>query len=144
MKLDQGPSSRGTPMALAEINVTPLVDVMLVLLVIFMITAPMMQQGVQLDLPKANTGAIDEAPNQIHIQVRKDRSILLNDTRLAKGELRKKLTAIAKAKPGVQVFVQADQSLSYGFIAQVIAEVKQAQLTRIGLVTLPAERNSHL
>lgn len=134
----------GGESALSEINVTPFVDVMLVLLIVFMVSAPLMQQGIQVDLPKANAGAIDDIPDQITLVVQKNRRVLMNDTKLPKGELRKKLAAIAKVKPSVQVFVQADQSLPYGFIAQVIAEVKQAKITRVGLVTEPTPKASNI
>ena len=128
-----------TPTALAEINVTPLVDVMLVLLIIFMVCAPMMQQGAQVELPKANAGALTDVPDQIVLIVSKHKEIMMNGTALPHGTLLERLEAIAKAKPGVQVFVQADQAVPYGFIAQIIAEVKKAQINHVGLVTDPAD-----
>lgn len=136
---------QNTQSALSEINVTPLVDVMLVLLIVFMITAPMMQQGVQVELPKANAGALNEAPEPLILSVTSDQTILLNGTRIQSGQLRTKLTGISDAKNGnVDVMIQADQRVPYGFIAQVIAEVKQAKITRVGLVTDPADPKSRL
>src|SRR3954471_15900024 len=110
MAFSPPPSSggRSTPSTLAEINVTPLVDVMLVLLIVFMISAPLMQQGVQVDLPKANTGALSEVPDQIVLVVHHSREITMNGSALPHGVLRTKLEAIASVKPNVQVFVQAD------------------------------------
>jgi len=131
-----------TPQTLAEINVTPLVDVMLVLLIIFMISAPLMQQGTQVDLPKANTGSLSEAQEPIVLVVNHKQEIQMNGSKLQKGQLFKKLSAIAKAKPDVQVFIQADQKIEYGFIAQLIAEVKRSKINRVGLVTQPGETNS--
>jgi len=128
-----------TQVALSEINVTPLVDVMLVLLIVFMISAPLMQQGVQVDLPKANAESLSEVPDQIVLVVNKARQIKMNGTSVVQGGLRTKLAAIAKAKPEVQVFIQSDRAVPYGFIAQVMAEVKQAKITRVGLVTEPAD-----
>jgi biopolymer transport protein TolR len=124
---------------LAEINVTPLVDVMLVLLIIFMISAPMMQQGVHVDLPKANAGSLDEVPDQMVIVVNKAKQVTINNNVVETGTLRAKLEAVASVKPNVQVFIQADQSVPYGFIAQVMAEVKRAKISRVGLVTEPGE-----
>lgn len=128
-----------TPTTLAEINVTPLVDVMLVLLIVFMISAPLMQQGIQVDLPKANAGSINEVPDQLVLIVAKDRRIEINGNVIEKGSLRKRLKAIAEAKPNIEVFIQADQSVPYGYIAQVMAEVKLAKIHRVGLVTQPGD-----
>jgi biopolymer transport protein TolR len=131
------------PSALAEINVTPLVDVMMVLLIIFMVSAPLMQQGVQVDLPKANAGSLSEVPEQLVLVVTGSRQIQINGNTVAPGTLFRKLQAIQAARPDVQVFIQADQNVPYGFIAQVMAEVKQAKIQRVGLVTQSGE-NSHL
>lgn len=130
---------RAVPTTLAEINVTPLVDVMLVLLIVFMISAPLMQQGIQVDLPKANAGSISEVPDQLILVINKNHEILLNDKAIAQGTLFKKLEAIATVNPGVQVFIHADQAINYGFVAAVMAEVKRAKITRVGLVTEPGE-----
>ncbi len=133
-----------TQTALSEINVTPLVDVMLVLLIVFMISAPLMQQGVQVDLPKANAETLSETPDQLVLMVNKARQVSINGTEITPGTLRAKLNAIAKAKPDIQVFIQADQTVPYGFIAQVMAEVKQAKISRVGLVTEPADNGFKL
>lgn len=130
---------RSSPTTLAEINVTPLVDVMLVLLIVFMISAPLMQQGIQVDLPKASAGTLTEVPDQLVLIVNRQRQILIGDRPIPQGGLRSKLEAIAAAKPNVEVFIQADQSVPYGYIAQVMAEVKRARIHRLGLVTEPGE-----
>lgn len=139
-----GNSKPGVSSALAEINVTPLVDVMLVLLIVFMVSAPLMQQGVQVDLPKADAEAINEVPEQIILTVNKKKQLVMNDKVLPKGTLRKRLRAISTAKPDVQVFIHADRGVEYGFIAQVIAAVKQSRIHRVGLVTQPGDRNPNL
>lgn len=135
-------SRQSTPTSLAEINVTPLVDVMLVLLIVFMISAPLMQQGMQVDLPKANTGALNEVPDQVVLLIDHSREIRMNGSPLPHGTLKTKLAAIAAVKPEVQVFVQADQTLPYGFIARVVAEVKRAHIQRVGLVTQPGDKSA--
>jgi len=140
----QAGSKRSVPTTLAEINVTPLVDVMLVLLIVFMISAPLMQQGVQIDLPKANAGSLNEAPDQLVLMVNRERRILINEKVIPQGNLMRMLEAISAAKPNVEVFIQADQSVPYGFIAQVMAEVKRAKISRVGLVTEPGDTNARL
>lgn len=133
-----------TQTALSEINVTPLVDVMLVLLIVFMISAPLMQQGIQVDLPKANAPTMNEIPDQLILVVDKSKNVIMNGNRVPEGSLRSRLEAIAKAKPEIQVFIQGDAAVPYGAIAQVMAEVKQAQITRVGLVTEPGDPNTRL
>jgi biopolymer transport protein TolR len=137
-------SNRSAPTTLAEINVTPLVDVMLVLLIVFMISAPLMQQGVQVDLPKANAGTLSEVPDQIILVVTKSRQLQINGTTIPQGTLMTRLQALAEAKPQIEVFIQADQNVPYGFIAQVMAEVKKAKINRVGLVTEPGDPNSKI
>jgi biopolymer transport protein TolR len=134
-----GFGSRSVPTTLAEINVTPLVDVMLVLLIVFMVSAPMMQQGVHVDLPKASAGSLDEVPDQLVLVVNKSKQILINNNAIEAGMLGPKLLAVASVKPNVQVFIQADQSVPYGYVAQVMAEVKKAKISRVGLVTQPGD-----
>ena len=122
---------------LAEINVTPLVDVMLVLLIVFMISAPLMQQGMKIDLPKANTGSISETPQQLKVSISRSKQISIEEHVVPNGDFLKKLEAIKVAKPDVEVAIQADQNLAYGFVAQVIAEIKKAGIQRVGLITHP-------
>lgn len=136
--------NRSLPTTLAEINVTPLVDVMLVLLIVFMISAPLMQQGVQVDLPRANAGSLNEVPDQLVLMVNKAKQVSINGNVVAPGTLLVKLEAVAAVKPDVQVFIQADQSVAYGYIAQVMAEVKKAKINRVGLVTDPGDPNLKL
>ncbi len=127
------------PTTLAEINVTPLVDVMLVLLIVFMISAPLMQQGIQINLPHANTGSMDETPEQLILKIDKNRRISLAENFVENATLFKKLGAIVGAKPQVEIVIQADQGLNYGFVAQVMAEVKRAGIQRVGLATEPGD-----
>ncbi len=142
--VSSGSSNRSTPTAMAEINVTPLVDVMLVLLIVFMISAPLLQQGIQVDLPRANAGSINDVPDQLVLVVNKQRQISINGNAIQPGSLRARLSAISAAKPNVEVVIQGDQGVPYGFIAQVMAEVKQAKIHRVGLVTEPGDPNQRL
>jgi biopolymer transport protein TolR len=138
MRIGGAGGARSTPTTVAEINVTPLIDVMLVLLIVFMISAPLMQQGVQVDLPKANAGSMSEVPDQVVLVINKQKEIHIGETQIKAGTLRARLEAISNVKPNVEVFIQADQAISYGFVAQVMAEVKKARIHRVGLVTDPA------
>ena len=125
--------------ALSEINVTPLVDVMLVLLIVFMISAPMMNTGIQVDLPKTQAQTLNESQNPLVLVVKANRQILINEKPIESGNLRAQLEAIARSKPNAEVFIQADQGLPYGVIATVMSEVKRAKIQRVGLVTEPGE-----
>ena len=119
---------------LSEINVTPFVDVMLVLLVIFMVTAPLMQQGIDVNLPQAK-GKDLPPQERISLVVKKDRTIYLNKTRFTLPELRKKLAAISKHNP--DIFLKADKDVPYGFVVEVMAEVKDAGIEKLGMITEP-------
>ncbi len=123
---------------LAEINVTPLVDVMLVLLIVFMVSAPLMQQGVQVDLPKANAQSMGEVPDQLTLVINRQKQISINGNVIAPQDLRIKLKSVVQVKPEIQVLIQADQNIPYGFVAEVMAEIKQSKISKVGLVTDPS------
>jgi biopolymer transport protein TolR len=130
-------SSQRNGATIAQINVTPLVDVMLVLLVIFMVTAPIIQQGVQVNLPAARGSAIPGAEEPLVVTVAKNGKTYLNDNVMALDELGAKLRAIAKSQPDKQVYLRADQDVRYGLVMKTIAEIKQAGIERLGMVTRP-------
>ncbi|HSV07221.1 MAG TPA: protein TolR [Candidatus Binatus sp.] len=134
MAFDQSSSDSG---AISQINVTPLVDVMLVLLIIFMVTAPILQQGVSIDLPKVAAGPLAGEEEQLVVNVAKGGQVYLNDTALTAEQLREKLRAIVAARPDRQLYVRADQSVPYGQVMQVMGAVRDAGLVRVGLVTEP-------
>ena len=134
MAFDQG--SPGTD-SISQINVTPLVDVMLVLLIIFMVTAPILQQGVAVDLPKVTAGPLSGQEEQLVVNVAKAGQVYLNDTPMTAEQLTTKLRAIAAARPDRQLYVRADQSVPYGEVMRVMGAVHDAGLARVGLVTEP-------
>jgi biopolymer transport protein TolR len=123
---------------ISQINVTPLVDVMLVLLVIFMVTAPIIQQGVQVNLPQAKAGAIPGTEELLVVTVAKNGKVYLNDNPMSVAELGDKLRAIRKLQKDKQVYLRADQDVRYGLVMKTIAEIKQAGIERLGMVTRPS------
>ena len=130
-----GPSSRRA--ALAEINVTPLVDVMLVLLIIFMITAPMLQHQVDVNLPEATNEARTPSEEQFVLTVTKEGSVFLNDTAYTLEGLRPQLQVLSQAQPGQEMFLRADAEVPYGTVVQVMDAVKKAGILRLGMITQP-------
>ena len=128
---------------MSNINVTPLVDVMLVLLVIFMVTAPILQQGVNINLPKVKAAALTGEEQQLVVAVNRTGQIFLNDAAIPLPDLGPKLQAILKARPDRQVFLRADQSVRYGDVMRVIAAVKGAGVERLGMVTEPPADERH-
>ncbi len=119
---------------LSEINVTPLVDVMLVLLIIFMVTAPLLQQGIDVNLPKAK--GKDLTPEErITLVIKKTGTIYMNDNPLSIPEMRRKLEAISKLNPNV--FLKADKDVPYGLVVEVMGEIKEAGIEKLGMITEP-------
>ncbi len=119
---------------LSEINVTPFVDVMLVLLVIFMVTAPLLQQGIDVNLPKAK-GRDLPPEERITLIIKKNGAIYMNDNPVSVTDMRQKLEAISNLNPNV--YLKADKGVPYGFVVEVIGEIKDAGIERLGIVTEP-------
>jgi len=136
MAMDASSQREGT--AIAQINVTPLVDVMLVLLVIFMVTTPIIQQGVQVNLPQAKANAIPGTQEHLVVTVAKNGKTYLNDNAMSLGELGEKLRAIKKLQADKQVYLRADQDVRYGVVIKTIAAIKEAGIEKVGIVTRPA------
>lgn len=124
-------------MVMSEINVTPLVDVMLVLLIIFMVTAPMMQQGLEIELPETAASGVSTSEEPFVLVINKSKRITVGGQNIPIGDLQKRLQAIFEKRPNKQIYIQADKAVDYGFVAETMAEVRAAGITNIGLVTLP-------
>ncbi len=122
---------------LAEINVVPLVDVVLVLLVIFMITAPLMLRGIDIDLPKSSVNTI-KPDERMMLTVTRDRSVYFDKERVARVMLNEKLSRIARDQPDVTLYLRADRDVPYGAVVEVMDAVKRAGIDRLGMVTQPA------
>jgi len=123
---------------MSQINVTPFVDVMLVLLVIFMITAPMMQQGMQVNLPKTEAKAMNVKDEPIIVTVDKSGRAFLDKGEVPQGELKARLTALFATKSKKEVFLKADRDVPYGDVIRTMAEIKGAGVERLGMLTEPA------
>jgi len=119
---------------LSEINVTPFVDVMLVLLVIFMVTAPLLQQGIDVNLPRAK-GKDLPPEERITLVVKRGGVIYMNDNPVSLTEMREKLEAIGKLNPNV--FLKADKDVPYGFVVEIMSEIKEAGIEKLGMITEP-------
>ena len=124
--------------AFSEINVTPFVDVMLVLLVIFMVTAPMMQQGVDVDLPKTTTQNIRLHEEPLILSVKKDGSYHVGRTKIPEAELNAKLAAILEGQEDRAIFLRADDSAPYGTVVKALAAARLAGAKKLSMVTEPA------
>lgn len=135
-----GGSSGDSRRVMAEINVTPLVDVMLVLLVIFMVTAPMMQQGVQVNLPKADTKGMSAAEETVMVTVDKSGKVFINKDEIPAADLRNKLSAMFASRAKKEVFLKADSGVPYGEVVRAMADIKGAGIERLGMVTEPAQK----
>jgi biopolymer transport protein TolR len=125
---------RGRYRPLAEINVTPMVDVMLVLLIIFMVTAPLMTSGVSVDLPKTNAQPLNSDSEPLTVSIKADGSIFLQDQAVDVGDLVTKLQAIAQNNADRRIFVRGDKDLAYGRIMEVMGTITQGGFTKVALL----------
>ncbi len=122
---------------LAEINVTPLVDVMLVLLIIFMVTAPMLSMGIDVNLPRVKSKSMDVTEEKLILTISESKEIFLNKTKLPLGEINSKLTSIFSNRIDREVFLRADKNVPYGFVVEVMSEVRKAGVDKLGMITEP-------
>ncbi|HEY5711517.1 MAG TPA: protein TolR [Allosphingosinicella sp.] len=133
-----GPGRRGRRSPMAEINVTPMVDVMLVLLIIFMVTAPLLTTGVQVDLPDSKAAALEQNNEPVAISIDANGRIFVDDAPIAADALAPRLQQIAagsREAGGPRIFLRADQGLDYGQVMTVMGELNHAGLRRVALVS---------
>jgi biopolymer transport protein ExbD len=127
----------GNHRPMADINTTPLVDVMLVLLIIFIITAPMMTKAIKVDLPKANAEALQPKPEAIALSINEQGALFLNKDAVSDDEALMRMKAVSIQDEPSPLHLSADKTLAYQRLAEVLAMVKQAGLTKVGFVTSP-------
>ncbi|HUU39849.1 MAG TPA: protein TolR [Desulfatiglandales bacterium] len=125
---------------ISDINVTPLVDVMLVLLIIFMVTAPMMTYGVKVDLPQTESKSIKTKEDPLILSVTKQRLIFIENYKVALDSLKEKLEKISANRAENEILLQADKDVPYGFIMEVMSQVKEAGITKVGMITEPLHK----
>jgi biopolymer transport protein TolR len=122
---------------ISDINVTPFVDVMLVLLVIFMVTAPMMMQGVDVSLPETTSQPLAAKKENLVITINNQNQLFINNHKVAVDFLQEKLKKILEGRDNREVYLRADREISYGFVVHVMAEIKAAGVDKLGMVTEP-------
>lgn len=137
--MEIGSRDNGNRGTMSQINVTPLVDVMLVLLIIFMVTAPMMQQGVQVNLPKAQAKALSVQEETVVVSIDKSSRIFINSAEISPGELKSRLSSMFENRTKKEVFLKADRTVPYGEVVRAMAEIKGAGIERLGMVTEPSQ-----
>lgn len=135
LQLSEGRRRRRQRAPMSQINVTPFVDVMLVLLVIFMITAPLLTVGVQVDLPETEAGPISGDDEPLAISITKDNVIYLQETEVKLGDLVPKLIAISERRTDTRIFVSADTDIPYGRVMKVMGTINRAGFKKVALVT---------
>lgn len=124
---------------LSEINVTPLVDVMLVLLIIFMVTAPMLQQGIDVNLPKVAAKDIPSREEKLILTINKKGDIYINEHPVELSRLKENLEKIYENRINKEIFLKADETVPYGFVVKTMSEIKEAGIEKLGMITKPPE-----
>ena len=132
--------NEGRQNLISDINVTPLVDVMLVLLIIFMVTAPMMTYGVKVDLPETESKSIKAQEDPLILSITKKRDIFIENYKVELGDLKGKLNKIFVNRAAKEILLQADKNVPYGFVMTVMSQVKEAGITKVGMITEPLRK----
>lgn len=140
MGMSSGNGNGKSRMALSEINVTPLVDVMLVLLIMFMVTTPLMQQGIEVDLPKTSPSGVEPTDEPFVLTISAQQKITAGKIGISIDDLQTKLKAIFEKRKNKQIYIQADRKVDYGFVAEAMAEIRAAGIYNIGLITVPKSK----
>ena len=137
-----GMNGSGNSRFMSDINVTPLVDVMLVLLIIFMVTAPMMMQGVNVSLPQTTPRPLPAEKEHLAVTIDRSQQIFINDFKVSLEALKEKMEKILAGKTDNKVYLRADKNVPYGVVVRVISEVKRAGVEKLGVVTEPIEKEA--
>lgn len=124
----------------SEINVTPLVDVMLVLLIIFMVTAPMMTQGLDVDLPETTSKSLRQEEKPLVVTIDKDGEITLGKVPMTRPLLKQQLKVSTKAKKNSPIYLKADRKVPYGLVVSVMADIKESGFDKLGMITQPPDK----
>jgi len=130
-------SDGGQRRAMTDINVTPLVDVMLVLLIIFMVTAPLIQSGVKVDLPRASAQQMEHQEEKLVLTITRDRRVFLGSSEIPPADLEKKLASNARIQKDKELYLHADRSLPYGQVVEIRAVARRAGVESLGMITDP-------
>jgi biopolymer transport protein TolR len=133
--------NNGTNKLLAEINVTPLVDVVLVLLIIFMVTAPMLQMGIDVNLPRVKSKSIDVTEEKLVLTINSAKEIFINKNKTSLTDLSIKLENIFANRIDREIFMRADKNVPYGFVVEVMSTVRKAGVDRLGMITESPEES---
>jgi len=136
-------NTNGSKRLVSEINVTPLVDVMLVLLIIFMVTAPMMSQGIDVDLPETTAKPLRQKEEPLLVTIKKDGQIYFNNIKLDQSLLRQQLGKLSKADHDKPIFLKADKNVPYGLVVSIMADIKDSGFNKLGMITQPADRKKN-
>lgn len=129
----------GDDRLMSEINVTPFVDVMLVLLIIFMVTAPMMVQGVDVSLPQVESGPVSIDDERLVVSIDKKKQVYINDLQVTVDFLKEKLSKILETRKNREVLLRADKDIPYGMVVLVMSEIKGAGIEKLGMLTEPVD-----
>ena len=121
----------------SDINVTPLVDVILVLLIIFMVTAPMLQMGIDVNLPRVKAKSVDVGEEKLILTIKSNEEIFINRYKASLGDLKSKLENIFESRIDREIFMRADEKVPYGFVVKVMSEVRKAGVDKLGMITEP-------
>ncbi len=132
-------NGNGRKQLVSDINVTPLVDVMLVLLIIFMVTAPMMTQGLDVDLPETTTKSLRQEEDPIVITIDKEGKISLDRNQITRKILYQDLSSLDQSQKEKPIYLKADKAVAYGVVVAVMADIKKAGFDKLGMITQPEE-----
>ncbi len=139
MAMNSSSTKSGSRATMSEINVTPFVDVMLVLLIIFMVTAPMMQQGIEVSLPKTTSTGVDLSEDPFVLMINSKGQMKVGDILVPAEQMKEKLKAIFSTRKNKQIYIQADKKVDYGVVAEAMADIRAAGIYNINLITLPKD-----